>query len=90
MKRVHVFISGKVQGVFFRSNIKERANKLNLKGFVKNLPNEKVEAVFEGKEENINEILKFCKKGPSGAKIKDIKIKEEKVSNKFNSFEVRY
>jgi acylphosphatase len=90
MKRVHIFISGIVQGVFFRSNIKEKANKLNLKGFVKNLPNGKVEAVFEGKEENINEILKFCKKGPQGAKIKDVEIKEEKVSNEFNSFGVRY
>jgi len=90
MKRVHIFISGIVQGIFFRSNIKERANKLNLKGFVKNLSNGKVEAVFEGKEENINEILKFCKKGPQGAKIKDIEIREEKVSNEFNSFEVRY
>jgi len=90
MKRVHIFISGTVQGVFFRSNIKKIANKLNLKGFVKNLPNGKVEAVFEGKEENINEILKFCKKGPSGAKIKKIEVKEEKVSNEFSSFEVRY
>ncbi|MAG50841.1 acylphosphatase [archaeon] len=90
MKRVHIFISGIVQGVFFRSNIKEKANKLNLKGFVKNLPNGKVEAIFEGKEENINEILKFCKKGPSGANIKDVEIKEGKVNNEFNSFEVRY
>lgn len=90
MKRVHVFISGNVQGVFFRSNIRERANKLNLKGFVKNLSDGRVEAIFEGEKENINEILKFCKKGPIGAKIKNIEIREEKVSNGFNSFEVRY
>ena len=90
MKRVHIFISGRVQGCFFRANVRDRAKKLNLKGFVKNLDDGRVEAVFEGSEENIEKILEFCKKGPSGARVEKVEIKEEKISNEFNNFEVRH
>jgi len=73
MKRYHILISGRVQGIFFRQFIAEKAYSLGIKGFVKNLSNGKVEAVFEGEEETLKEILKECKKGPPNADIIDIK-----------------
>ena len=90
MKRVHIIVKGFVQGVFFRSNTKEVATELGLKGYVKNLPDENVEVVAEGKEKEINKLIEFCKKGPSFAKVKDIDIKFQKPTNEFDDFEVRY
>lgn len=77
MKRVHVFISGKVQGVFFRAFVSRHAFELNLKGWVRNTEDGKVEAVFEGDEEKIREMLELCNKGPSGAKVELMEYKEE-------------
>ena len=68
MKRAHVFISGKVQGVFFRAFITRNATKLNLKGWVRNNRDKRVEAIFEGEEKNIKEMLELCNEGPAGAK----------------------
>ena len=57
MIRYHVFIYGIVQSVGFRNYIKTKANKLDIKGWIKNLEDGRIEAVFEGKDENVNEIL---------------------------------
>lgn len=85
---IKVIISGKVQGVFFRKNIYEKAIKLNLKGYVKN-NNENVKAVFQGSEASIKQILDYCKKGPLLAKVTNIKI--EKLKDKhFKNFEILY
>lgn len=90
MKRINVIISGNVQGVFFRANTKDRADKLGLKGYVRNLPDGSVEAVFEGKESDIKKILEFCRKGPPGAKVENVEVKEETYKGEFDSFEIRY
>ncbi len=90
MKRVHIIVKGFVQGVFFRSNTKKTAIELGLKGYVKNLSDEKVEVVAEGDEKEINELIEFCKKGPSAAKVEDIDIIFEKPRDEFKDFEVRY
>lgn len=90
MKRIHVFISGFVHGVFFRAKTRDKANKLNLKGFVRNLPDGRVEAVFEGREEDIENVLDFCRKGPFGAKVKNVEVKEEEYKGEFDDFEIRY
>ena len=90
MKRVHIVISGKVQGVFFRSFIKYHAVLLKLKGYVKNTFDGKVEAVFEGLEDNIKKMLELCKKGPESSKVININIKEETFKNEFKDFEVKY
>ena len=87
MKRVQVIISGKVTGVFFRSFVKYHAIRLKLNGFVKN-ESGKVEAVFEGKEENIKRMIELCKKGPEGSKATDLKINEQHFKNEFKDFEV--
>ena len=89
VKRVRALISGRVQGVFFRVNTKHRAVSLGLFGWVKNNQDGTVEAVFEGEDKKIEEILKWCRKGPFFASVKDIKVFEESYKREFNSFSVR-
>ncbi len=90
MRRVHVWITGRVQGVFFRANTRNEAVKLDLKGWVKNLPDERVEALFEGDDKATNHMLRFCRRGPFGSKVDDVEIVEEKYKGEFESFEIRY
>ena len=89
MKRVKVLIFGRVQGVSFRSFIKHKAISLSLKGYVKNLASGEIEAVFQGKDKAIKEIIDYCKKGPLSSKVIDIKIIEESYKTEFNGFEIR-
>ena len=89
MKRVHVFIYGDVIGVFFRANTRDKAISIGLKGFVKNVSNGEVEAVFEGDDEAIKEIIKFCK-NPGFTKVNKVEIKEEKYKGEFKTFLIAY
>ena len=88
--KIHLFVSGYVQGVFFRHKTYKKAVSLNLKGFVKNLNDGRVEVVAEGKKGDVNKLIEFCKKGPLFAKVKDLIVNYEKVSNKFKEFRVEY
>jgi acylphosphatase len=88
--RAHVYVSGRVQGVFFRSEAKHEARVLGIKGWIRNLPDGKVEAVFEGEEKSVKEIIEFCKRGPSGAKVTNIDVVWESYSGEFRNFEIRY
>ena len=87
--RCHVIISGKVQGVFFRSSTKGTAIKLGSTGWVRNGVDGNVEAVFEGKKESIEQMIDWCRKGPELARVMDIDIKSERYTGEFKSFEVR-
>jgi len=87
MRRTHILIHGNVQGVFFRSSIEKLAKKHNITGFVKNIDND-VEAVFEGNDDDVAEILVFCALGPKGSKIKSIDIQEESYTGDFDDFTV--
>jgi len=84
-RRVHIVIKGKVQGVFFRAAIEEKAKEWNLKGWVKNT-GDNVEAVFEGENEAIKEMLEFCIIGPKGAKVTGIDIDELPYTGEFEEF----
>lgn len=90
MKRIHLIISGSVQGVWFRHNTNRVANKLGLAGFVRNLPDGNVEVIAEGDEEKLNELIAFCKKGPEGANVEDVKIEYQKPKNEFKAFSIKY
>ncbi len=87
--RVYVLVSGKVQGVFFRSSAKKRADELNLTGWVKNLHDGRVEAVFEGDQEKVDKMVEWCRKGPNYADVKDVQVISEKYSGEFKDFSVR-
>lgn len=84
---VHVLISGFVQGVGYRQFVKSNARKLGLTGYVTNLPDKRVEALFEGGEESIQEMIKLCKKGPFLSEV-DAIIVENVSDGHFNFFEI--
>jgi len=87
---VHVFISGRVQGVWFRANTKQKAEMLGLTGWVRNTDDGRVEAVFEGEENNVDEMIKWCYKGPSLAKVLKVDVKKQNEINEFDCFSIKY
>ncbi len=89
-KRVHVFISGRVQGVFFRAYTQEEARRLGLRGWVRNLPDGRVEAIFEGEEKAIEEMIRWCHKGSPGARVTGVEVIEEPYTGEFSDFRIRY
>ncbi len=89
MKHILVEISGNVQGVFFRRNTKIKADSLNLKGYVKNLSNGNVEALFEGEDDSIKKIIEYLK-NPSFTKVNSLKIKEKTNQKSYDNFEIEY
>ena len=88
-RRIKIFVYGEVKGVFFRAFVKEEAEKLNIKGYVKN-SDDYVEAVFEGNSDSINKMIILCKKGPKFSRVDDTKIVEEEFGNEFKKFEIVY
>lgn len=87
--RVYALVSGKVQGVFFRSSTKKRADELHLTGWVRNLDDGRVEAVFEGEQKNIDKMVEWSRKGPTYADVKDVQLISEKYIGEFKDFSVR-
>ena len=90
MKKNHVVIEGKVQGVFFRANMQRVARSLDLAGWVRNLPDGRVEAVVEGAENNMAAMLDWCRQGPPYAAVRQVKITEEPYSGDYRDFSIRY
>lgn len=88
--RVHVFVSGRVQGVFFRQNTRLQAQVAGVFGWVKNLADGRVEAVFEGEQEAVRAMVDFCRKGPRGALVSDIAVNWEAFRGEFESFKIVY
>jgi acylphosphatase len=85
----HVFISGRVQGVGFRAFTRSQAAALNIKGWVKNLADGRVEAKVQGKESNVDQMLAKLKNGPSFARVDNFEAETEKPDD-FNDFEIRF
>lgn len=84
----HVFITGFVQGVGFRRFVRHQALKLGLTGWVKNLPDNRVEAVFCGSKEQIEKIIFLCEKGPFLSEVKDVQVNFEDVKITHASFDI--
>jgi len=72
--RAHVYVSGRVQGVFFRATTRDRADEVGVDGWVKNLPDGRVEAVFEGTEAQVEELVEFCRTGSPSASVEDVEV----------------
>jgi acylphosphatase len=90
MKRVHVYISGRVQGVFFRAETQQTAKGFNLTGFVRNMADGRVEVVFEGEDESVAKMLEWCHVGPPAARVHEVLTMEEPYTSEFRNFSVMY
>jgi acylphosphatase len=88
--RAHLLIEGRVQGVFYRYFTREIAHNLGLKGWVRNLRDGRVEALFEGVKDLIEQAIKECYAGPPGARVTKIDVKWETFIGDHREFDVRY
>lgn len=86
-KHLNIQIYGLVQGVFFRTTAKEQADKLNIKGFAKNMPDGSVYIEAEGEGKNLDKFLKWCHQDPSMAEVEKVKVTEGSLKN-FKGFEI--
>ena len=89
-KRIHIFVTGRVQGVFFRQSTRVMALKNNVNGWVRNLDDGRVEIVAEGEKQNIESLINWCKTGPANSRIDEFELSEENYIDEFENFEVRY
>jgi len=88
--RAHVFVSGRVQGVFFRTETQDEALRQNVAGWVRNLSDGRVEAVFEGEKESVDRLIEFCRRGPPGARVMRVDVSWEIYTGECRGFHVRY
>jgi len=88
--RAHIFVSGRVQGVFFRSETEDEANRRNVAGWVRNTSDGRVEAVFEGEKEGVEKVIDFCRRGPPGARVTKVDVQWEDPTGDFKDFKIRY
>lgn len=88
--RAHIFVSGRVQGVFFRQNTRKKARELGISGWVKNLPDGRVEAVLEESKEKIEEIIEWAKQGSVIARVDEIEVFWEEHKGEFNDFAIKH
>ena len=90
LKILHAFVSGRVQGVGFRAFVKRKADMLGLKGFVRNLPDGRVEVVAEGEEEKLSKLLTFLHEGPSLSKVKNVEYSYSDYRGVYEDFQISY
>ncbi|AFZ43834.1 acylphosphatase [Halothece sp. PCC 7418] len=87
MVRAHVYISGKVQGVGYRLSTQSEAVKLGIKGWVRNVFDGSVEAVFEGEPKAVDQMIQWCHQGPPAAVVRDVQVEYETPEG-FSQFQV--
>jgi acylphosphatase len=88
--RVRVIVEGRVQGVYFRAHTQESAFSLGLKGWVRNRRDASVEAVFEGDRDKVEEMIRWCRRGPSQAKVTGVHSTWEEYTGEFKDFSITY
>lgn len=89
-QRVRLFVTGRVQGVFFRQSLKAKSIQNNICGWVKNLPDGRVECVLEGTEDNVSKLVKWSHVGPANSIVENVEIHNEEFNNEFSKFDVLY
>ncbi len=87
--RVHLLISGRVQGVYYRAHTRDEAKQRGLTGWVKNLTDGRVEAVVEGNVEDIQSLISWCRQGPPRAAVTDVAVEKETHQGEFSDFTIR-
>lgn len=88
--RVHIYVSGRVQGVMYRARAEEKALALGVTGWVRNLPDGRVEAILEGAASRVEEMLRWCRQGPRDAVVEDVEVLQEPYTGEYLTFSVRY
>ncbi|MEJ5365193.1 MAG: acylphosphatase [Desulfosoma sp.] len=88
-KRVHVWISGRVQGVFYRAYTQDAARSQGVTGWVRNLPDGRVEAVFEGDARAVDAMVQWCHRGSPLSRVDRVDVQEEPYQGEFADFGVR-
>lgn len=88
--RAHVFISGRVQGVNFRWHTQRQAEREGVTGWVRNLRDGRVEAVFEGEEDAVRRLVDWCRQGPPAARVDDVEVRWEPPTGEFQDFSIRW
>ncbi len=86
--RVHLLISGLVQGVLFRKGMMELARARSINGWVRNLRDGRVEAVAEGEKTSLEALIQFCQVGPPGAKVRSVDIQWSEYKAEFRGFKI--
>lgn len=89
LRRLHVWVSGRVQGVFFRQSTETFARELGLAGWVRNLPDGRVEAIAEGDATALERLVAFCHEGPPAARVDDVEVTWEAPTGEFSTFATR-
>lgn len=87
--RAHVIVKGKVQGVYFRGYTQQEALAAGVTGWVRNLPDGSVEAVFEGERDAVERLVAWCHKGSPAARVTDVAVTWEDWRGEFESFTIR-
>jgi acylphosphatase len=87
--RVHLKIEGRVQGVYFRASTVTQARILGVTGWVMNCPDGSVEVVAEGPRANIEELIEWCRRGPQGARVSNVRVEWEQPQHEFAGFGIR-
>ena len=87
--RAHVFVSGRVQDVWFRESTRQRAEELGVGGWVRNLPDGRVEALFEGDADAVQKAIDYVREGPTLARVSQVEVEEETSEDPSNHFRVR-
>ncbi|MCW4035066.1 MAG: acylphosphatase [Candidatus Bathyarchaeota archaeon] len=87
--RAHVTVTGRVQGVFFRVETRNEANKRNVHGWVRNLSDSRVEATFEGEKQDVEKVVEFCRNGPRLAKVTNVDVEWQDYVGEFTDFRIR-
>lgn len=88
--RIHILVDGTVHGVSFRSSTRKEALKNQVTGWVKNLPDGKVEALLEGDEKRVWRLIEWCRRGPVRAQVKHVIITQECFTGEFNEFSIEF
>jgi acylphosphatase len=89
LSRVHLTVSGRVQGVAFRASAAEEARRLGLRGWVRNLPDGRVEAEAEGAREAVERLVAWCRRGPPAARVDDLTVAWGEARGELPAFEIR-
>ena len=88
--RIRALVSGRVQGVCFRGETQKQASQLGLTGWVRNLPDDRVEVVAEGEEHRVQKLIAWCRQGPPRSRVDRVEALPEEYTGEYNSFAITF